>query len=459
MTSRRLSLGLLLLAALIHGAMLANLANHFTLDAGGWTPVQTGRTPPVHWNRNVRPTGPFTDPGSHHFEKKLKTLKDHEIRTKPLMFVPPRKTDNFGLDLWVRDSNRTDPGGDFFQIYYAGLAAREGLSIFENDPPGPDRVRAEQLKRTIPFHPPNRYPPPFIYTAGVALSYLPVWNAYLAWTILHELVLIICIFVTWRLSRHDLVAFAVSSVMWLAFTPWYLELYMGQTTFLIMAGTFILGAFLSRCGSIVTAGFWWTLTLATKPLTLLYTPLLIRLKHRRLAGWGIGIPLVMSLVYFVVKPADLSVFSGWAFGQEMVSSLGNLCFQNLMYHVWFSNILVLIITLTTVCIGLYFTCLHKPFEPVRVLCLWVTVYFLGYAHVWEHHQVLLLSAVILPYLVTRRKRFLVPWLLAAIPSPYYFFEGHWNWAREVVYLASGTLPVLVLFGLLVITRFDRRSVS
>ncbi|MBN1355466.1 DUF2029 domain-containing protein [bacterium] len=456
MISRRMAQVVLFMAAIAHGIMLANLARHFTWSGGELVPIRTGSRPPAHWNRGHRSSGPLSRPGTHRFEQKLRELKAHEIRTRQLISVPPRQTDNFGLDLWVRDANRTDPGGDFFQIIYAGTALRKGLNIYENDSSEADTRRATILKRTVPFHPPNRYPPGFIYTAGWALSFLSPWNAYLFWTVLHEFALFGCIWITWRMSRYTPQVFILSAVMWLAFTPWYLELYMGQTTFLIMTGTFVLGAWWAGEGSRSRAGLWWMLTLLVKPLTLLYASLLVRLKQWRVLAWGLGIPVLSVAIYFSVYPADAPVFFGWASGREMVSSLGNLCFQNLVFHFCFSDRVALGIALAALVTGLYFTFLHKPFNPIRVLCIWVTVYFLGYTHVWEHHQVLLLSALVLAFTATKKSRFLLPWLLAAVPSPFYFFEGHWNWIREIVYLGSGTLPVLIFLFLLMVTRFKSR---
>ncbi len=79
-----------------------------------------------------------------------------------------------------------------------------------------------------------------------------------------------------RLADGSVVRFRMAAAMWLAFLPWYLELYMGQTTFILMAATFILGAHLDdRTGSF-HAGLWWTVSLITKPISLLFAPVLLQ---------------------------------------------------------------------------------------------------------------------------------------------------------------------------------------
>ena len=109
---------------------------------------------------------------------------------------------------------------------------------------------------------------------------------------------------------------------------------------------------------------------------------------------------------------------------------------------------------SVVLFGLIMTWFFGRRDPVRVLGLWVCVYFLGYTHVWQHHQVLLPAAVIPAFLVTGKRRFVIPWFLAAVPSWFYFFEGHWNWTRDVVYLTGGVLPVAVLTALLLTTHIQ-----
>ena len=450
---------LLLIAAVgFHLLMLWNIAAHFQWQPNGrwgWEPVRHDVDRPAHWDRNAPPIGPFKTAPGHRFQQQLTRMKDTETAAKGLMFVPPRRTSNFGLDFWVRDANHTDPGGDFYQLYYGGLAARHGVSIFENDPDGFKPKLIKRLKTQTPFHPPNRYPPGFIYSIGVLLTMFTPWNAYLLWVIVHEIVLGFCIYQTVRICQPGTAL--IASAAWLGFLPWYLELYMGQTTFLIMAGTLALAMmFLNRMRP-WAAGAWWAVTLITKPLTLLYVPLLLRMKKFKFTAWGLAVPVVSALVYFVFRLDDGRLFVQWTLGQDMVTSPGNFCLQNWLYRFHYSVQAVTLTSCGVIAAGLLFTWVFAPRHPVRVLLFWVTVYLLGYTHVWQHHQVLLLPAVIIPYGLTARKIFLAPWLLAALPSAFYWFEGHWNWTREVIYLSQGALPPLVLAALFLFVTLNEPS--
>ena len=449
---------LLVVAIGFHLVMLWNIAGHFQWNESGkwgWEPIRRDISKPEHWDRDALAIGPFKTSPKHVFQQKLNQMKIAESSEKGLMFVPPRRTSNFGLDFWVRDANHTDPGGDFYQLFYGGLAARWGISIFENDPSGFKPKLIKRLKSQVPFHPPNRYPPGFIYSFGILLTFFTPWNAYLLWVIFHEIILAFCIFQCWRVCRPETAPIAAAA--WLGFLPWYLELYMGQTTFLIMAGTLALALmFLGRMRP-WAAGTWWAITLITKPLTLLYVPLLLRMKKFKFTIWGMALPVLSALIYFLIRPADGRLFIQWAIGQEMVTSTGNFCLQNLLFRFLYSTQAVKLISYAVIAAGLLYTWLFAPRHPVRVLFFWVAVYLLGYAHVWQHHHVLLLPAVILPYGMTGRKLFLVPWVLAALPSTFYVFEGHWNWTREVIYLSQGALPPLLLALFLIFYTLDEHS--
>ncbi len=158
----------LALSIAFHIGMLWNLTAHFQWQSGfppTWLPQKTGATAPDHWapqkglpwlRDRLMPT----------FEKKWADLKKEHVRSRELIAVPLRQTDNFGLDYLLRDANNTDPGGDFFQLVRSGLDVRNGTSIYENYPPDMDPQLKKLLDEATPFHPPNRYPPAFAYTVG-----------------------------------------------------------------------------------------------------------------------------------------------------------------------------------------------------------------------------------------------------------------------------------------------------
>ncbi len=442
---------------LFHGAMLLNLGLHFQFARympPKFQPVKSGTPRPAHWSSSKVNTG-ADDP--NRFEKKLRIIQKREIQSKGLMAVPPRHTDNFGLDFLFRDANHTDPGGDFFQYYQSGYDARYGTSIFENYREDTPKDLVRKLKSVAPFHPPNRYPPGFVYTFGVILSLFSPWNAYVVWVLLHEAVLLLCVLLTWRMVRPDFFRFLFLAGLWTGFSPWYLELYMGQANFLIMAGIFFLGAYLLKHIGPFSAGLSWVVTLITKPMTLLFVPLFLVLKRYRLVVTVLAVSLAVNLPYFLVRPDDAELFINWSLGQEMVFNPGNYCFQNLLYHFHFSDTLVKVISYLLLGSGVAVTLLTGRRSPTANLALWTAIYMLSYAHVWQHHQVILLPAIILMLITSRRTRYIIPWAIMTIPSLFYIFESRFDWHRSIIYLAIGSLPALLIAIFATMDIFSERS--
>jgi hypothetical protein len=438
---------ILILAVLFHLGMLVNLFMHFKWEPGlppVLTPQETGADVPKHWKPGM--ALPLFEKNRHsRFEAAWIEAKLSHVRSRELIAVPARHTDNFGLDLFLRDANNTDPGGDFFQLYQSGIDIRRGTSIYANYSEEDRRAIAASADVPLPLHPPNRYPPGFAYTFGFLLSLMKPWTAFFFWVVLHEIVLVVCIVLSRKLADGSAVRFRMAAAMWLGFLPWYLELYMGQTTFIIMAATFVLAAYLDDRAGAFHAGTWWTVSLITKPISLLFAPVLIRKRRLGMLVTGLSIALGSAAVYFLKRPQDARLFLKWMSGEEMVLSLGNYCFQALLYRFHLSDTITLMIALGFVFTALYMTFQNAAIHSTRLIVLWVCVYFLSYTHVWEHHLVLFLPAVILPWLYSGKRLYVIIWLLAALPSPFYLFNNHWNWTRELLYLSSAALPVLLLF--------------
>ncbi|MCD4654890.1 DUF2029 domain-containing protein [bacterium] len=438
----------LILAIMFHLFMLWSIAGHFVWQSGflpTWLPQKTGTEKPAHWSSSHQGISLFKNRIDPHHEAKWIQKKQEMVNLSQLMAVPQRHTDNYGLDFLVRDSNNTDPGGDFFQLVRSGLDVRQGTSIYENYPSDMNSAVKKYLDDSVPFHPPNRYPPGFAFTIGLILSFLRPWTAYLVWLFVHEFVLLFCIILSKRLAAGSKVRFRVAAAMWLGFLPWYLELYMGQTTFLIMTATFVLAAWLDDRANTIHTWAWWTLSLITKPISLLFAPVLIRKRRFGMLLSGLAVAVGSAGVYFATRPDDGRLFLRWMSGEEMVHSLGNYCFQALLYRFHMNDRTTLYITVFFVVLGLVMTFMNRKINASQLLSMWVCIYFLAYTHVWEHHLVLFLPAVILPWLFTGKKRYLLPWILAAIPSTFFLFNGHWNWTREIIYLSGAILPVLILF--------------
>ena len=229
--------------------------------------------------------------------------------------------------------HRFGPGGDFFSIYAAGVKARHGESIYTVG------GHVQQVPYAYAF----RYAPLVAYTLGLALSFLPALNAYNLWLILCELALLRNI----RLSVErapDRATACLVAALWLCFSPYYLELYVGQFTFLTASLVFwaylaweqeerekrrrgegeaeeaqptienpqsaIGSAFILHPSSFILVGdFCFALAVWLKMMPLLYLPLALWRGRWKSALATLGVLAATSAVYFARHPGDWAVFT------------------------------------------------------------------------------------------------------------------------------------------------------
>ena len=111
-------------------------------------------------------------------------------------------------------------------------------------------------------------------------------------------------------------------------------------------------------------------------------------------------------------------------------------------------------------VGLWLTLRDRRPDPLLHLCLWTTTYLLIYHHVWEHHYVFALPALVMLY-----RRDGSPWVLAiyallALWTPYILIDPRgmaayhepMRWTPleprvlDVLYHASKALPAVALWG-------------
>ncbi len=130
------------------------------------------------------------------------------------------------------------PGIDFFAVYHAGVNNRSGVSPYST---------YERSGGVTPYFFEFRYLPAVASTLGRMVSLVPPLAAYRAWVVVTELLFWFVALVVLRGLWQDSAGF----VGWLALvlsTPFFLELHMGQFTFVTGA---LLGValWLSRLGS------------------------------------------------------------------------------------------------------------------------------------------------------------------------------------------------------------------
>ena len=268
--------------------------------------------------------------------------------------------------------------------------------------------------------------------------------------------------------------------MWLCFTPYYLELYMGQFSFVQGALVFLM-LVLTLPGARRGWAFdgAWIASVLWNQNTALFAPLMLRLKRwRALVGLALLLALT-SLPYFALYPGSLGAFLRNFRGEPPWFQLGNLGFRQLVFDAMWSLGDVLGVELPqaayagvqwAVVAGLLalplallagrsgrFT--RRP-DVTLHLCLWMATYFLIYHHVWEHHYVMLLPVLVA--LMVRREAGLLwaIYLLLALPTPFYLIDPQgqvavldamrWTPIRplwqDLLYHASKALPTLVLYG-------------
>jgi hypothetical protein len=357
-------------------------------------------------------------------------------------------------------------GWDFYALYQAGHNVLSGDSAYES--------AGDRIDVVIPggTYTPFRYLPLAAYTVGVALNALsPLW-AYRLWVAFTEIVLLGCALLTWRAVR-DPNRRARLVAMWLCYTPFYLELYMGQFSFVQGALVFAMLFYALRDKLGLGFDLAWIGSVLWKQNTALFLPLWVRLgRWRALALLGLSI-LVTAGPYFALVPGSLTTFLGNFKSEPPWFQLGNLGFRQLVFDTMWSAGDVLeiavpgwlyvaaqrVVVVFFVALSVALLVLDRRPDVVSHICLWFSAYFLIYHHVWEHHYVMVLPVLVA--LALRRESWWlwIVYVLLALPTPFYAIDPQgqvavldamrWTPIRplwqDLWYHAAKPLPVLVLY--------------
>lgn len=360
-------------------------------------------------------------------------------------------------------------GWDFYALYQAGHNVLTGHSAYESD--------GTRIDVVIPggTYTPFRYLPVSAYTLGVALNLVPPLWAYRLWVACIELVLLACIALTWR-AVQDADRRARLTAMWLCYTPYYLELYLGQ--FSLVQGALVFLMLLWALGQQLRLGFdlAWVGSVLWKQNTALFLPLMVRLKR-----WRAIVILALLLIgsaapYFLLYPGSLNAFLRNLSGDPPWFQLGNLGFRQLVFdamwslgdvlHVQISPVLYVrvqqALVALIVAIPLALLLFDRRPDILAHLSLWMTAYFLVYHHVWEHHYVMLLPVMVVLAMRHESWWLCALYLLLALPTPFYLIDPHgqvavvdamrWTPIRplwqDLLYHASKAAPALLLYGML-----------
>jgi len=353
-------------------------------------------------------------------------------------------------------------GSDFYAFYQAGTYVLEGKDIYQRPMDDPDRV--------VPYAYFYRYLPFVAYTLGVAFNAVPPRVAYWIWIAFVEVVLLLCIRATWNATR-DRSLFAELAAMWLMFTPFYLEQYMGQLTFVTAALVFmfILGHARGRRG---TFEWSWIASLLLKHLTVLYLPILVRMRRYRPILIGAALLILTTVPYLMLRSSGVGHFTHDNFSFNLNPLPGNLGFLSFLmvvkYHFfpqaselfasvgpvglsWTRGMLLGAAGIPTL-VCLWITFVRRPFDFLESVALWTILFFFVFREVWEYHYVILMPVFVLLYARTRARVLWVIYTLLAAPTFFALYdvphdrpEAYWTTFQHVFHHAYMIAPVVWLF--------------
>lgn len=394
------------------------------------------------------------------------------------------------LDTWFDNAHSLRQGVDFFSVYEAGHNALENRSVYYYD--GADTS-------VTPHHNPFRYLPSVAYVLAVPLNALPAWAAYWGWVSFNEVLLVVNAYLTWQVAGKGKWGL-VSASMWFVFTPFYVEQYVGQFSFLMATLMLLLGVGLVR-GRELSGGVPWAISIVTKTNSVLLAPVLVRVGWWRSIAIAIGL-LALNVPYYLARWRDFEYFLWINFGQVLDGGFGFFdyelrpgemrfflepgqrflqfssgehgmlaLFQN-GYLAFDSSatslpgVVSVILILIVVGVGLAATYLSARQDALALFGIWGATFFLVYT-AWEHHYVMLLPvlALLVALRPASRPLALLVFVMIALPTPYWLINAfsdstvpnsglqsiQESWPRwgVIVHHMAKPLPVLALWAHLV----------
>lgn len=339
------------------------------------------------------------------------------------------------LDPLFNDSTHRLPRGvDFYAVYQKAHEYSIGKSLY-TDVDYRDRVHF-----VVPYCAPHyRYLPSWGWFMSITFCRMEARSAYWLWVVLCEAMLLVCLWMFLR-RTDDPVRRAGFVAIWLCYSPFYLELFVGQFTFMATALiTLSLLAFEDKREW--RGAVWLTLSIALKYVgVFLLAPLFLLGKWRQVLAI-VGAVAVILLLYFVPNPGDWSYFTGVAtYGTPNQFHAGNLGLQGLLGNVFkalpydlreaaagtaIRFFLLRVIPGLVVLFLLWVTWRYRSEKNFIPLCLlWLTAYFLIGTDVFEHHHVILLPVFAFAWLKRPSRWLWVFYVWIALPTIFVFVDIH-----------------------------------
>jgi hypothetical protein len=287
-------------------------------------------------------------------------------------------------------------------------------------------------------------------------------SAWLLWVLVLETLLFMLVLALKKPLGHSY-KWLLAAALLLLSSPYFLELFIGQFTFAVVAAS-ALAILLPNRGL-----FYGAVLLKVFPLVVL--PAYLRQGSRKHVITTLVILAVATVPFFVSHPADLAIFfhtnfrpvGGLDSGNYGVLRLVHLLAVDwncswLLVH-WDRAVAVARLLTFAACCWLVWTsrARHLALGAATLLL----AHFVTYQHVWEHHSsaVLVLGALLLtlPALSKRDELWLFSGLtLGALPTPFVFFDvakdpAIWDpstgWPRYAAYVLvlCKAIPTLIFF--------------
>jgi hypothetical protein len=389
--------------------------------------------------------------------------------------------------LFVEARDSYGQAGDYFGIYQAGDNLLHGISIYDS------RDYGDQAVRRVPYFYFYRYLPPTAYLAAIDALLLKPWTSYGLWVFCNELLLLLLLGSLLREPAGSRSTRLILAGLSLGFTPFYLEQWMGQFSFLmgVLLWLTFRAEMRGQAGSpsnprgrrrladtgrstgsgdrhrvgdaeppsesnsrrrFGDAGFWgWTGAITLKSFPALFAfPYLRQGRYRRVAGAAIVV-LLVSAPYYAFHPHDLLHFAALnlrPLPPEMEKSRYGMTAvaQLLGYHLLGAradHLLDLgIRQIRLAALPVYgwialvgTVTLAVTWRTARrapgalLLCLWTLAFFLFFKDIWEYHHVMLLPVIYVLALTGPPRWPLLLGLVLALPTPYVLYASGWGASR------------------------------
>ena len=371
--------------------------------------------------------------------------------------------------------HREGPGADFFAVYHAGRCLEHGVSPYG----------FTELPADAPYYYRFRYLPVVGQTLGRLSGRLTPVTAWRAWVLVLEVILAALIWVVRRQAGGALWPCLITCLL-LTASPYFLELHMGQFTFLAVSLAVAALIILDRSGfprwpawtATAIGSLFFVLAVLLKVFPLVLLPVLLRRRRWWLvAAVAVLIMVLTASPHFLAHPDDWQAFRSMNLTTPTGSvHAGNFSFPYLVYLLvwqplgggentaWFVSVgvwRVLLLAGTAVAV-----LAARKVSPLGGAAALLLAHFVSYPQVWEHHLSGVLVAGLLVALSWQRERAgprCLIWIaglalvLLAVPTPFVWLDrakdatvtlpsGDWSLAARIFLVAVKALPTLALYA-------------